>query len=75
MNAKCHKFQGDSKAMRQHMAGHDVQSQDDWFERYKVLKPEFPCIQGRTQIPWMGVLCGLRPKTRNQHTIVSWSRR
>ena len=45
----CHKFQGDSKAMRQHMAGHDLQSADDWFGRYKVLKPEFPCK-----------LCGIR---------------
>mmetsp|Transcript_10637 Transcript_10637/g.16851 ORF Transcript_10637/g.16851 Transcript_10637/m.16851 type:complete len:215 (+) Transcript_10637:3-647(+) len=45
----CHKFQGDSKAMRQHMVGHDLQSEDDWFEHYKVLKPEFPCG-----------LCGIR---------------
>jgi len=45
----CHKFQGDSKAMRQHVAGHDQQSADDWFGRYKVLKPEFPCM-----------LCGIR---------------
>ena len=29
----CHRFQGDSKVMRQHMAGlgHDLQSADDWF--------------------------------------------
>jgi len=40
----CHKFQGDSKAMRQHMAGHDLQSADDWFARWQVLKPEFPCL-------------------------------
>jgi len=45
----CHKFQGDSKAMRQHMAGHDLQSAGDWFARYQVLKPEFPCL-----------LCGIR---------------
>jgi len=35
--------------MRQHMAGHDLQSADDWFGRYKVLKPDFPCM-----------LCGIR---------------
>jgi len=40
----CHKFQGDSKAIRQHMAGHDLQSADDWFGPYKVFKPEFPCM-------------------------------
>jgi len=45
----CHKFQWDSKAMRQHVAGHDLQSVDDWFGRYKVLKPESPCM-----------LCGIR---------------
>jgi len=39
-----HKFQGDSKVMRQHIAGHDLQSTDDWWGRYKVLKPEFPCM-------------------------------
>jgi len=69
----------------------EAQSEDDWFERFEVLKPEFPCgsqcavfktrmvsIQGRIHGPWMGVLCGLMatwPKTRNLYTIVSWSRR
>ena len=75
----------DSKAMRQHMAGHDLQSADDWFGRYKVLMSSHVCcvlfetrmvsIQERTQAPLMSVLCGLRPNTRNQHTIVSWSKR
>ena len=45
----CHKFQEDSKAMRQRIAGHDLQSANNWFQRYKVLKPDFPCI-----------LCGIR---------------
>jgi len=40
-----------------------------------VFETRMVSIQERTQTPWMGVLCGLRPKTRNQHTIVSWSRR
>jgi len=31
------------------MAGHDLESADDWFGHYKVLKPEFPCM-----------LCGIR---------------
>jgi len=45
----CYKFQGDAKATRQHMAGYDLQSADDWFGRYKVLKLEFLCM-----------LCGIR---------------
>jgi len=47
----CHKFQGDSlaKAIRQHIARHILQSEDDWLRRYNVLKPEFPCM-----------LCGIR---------------
>jgi hypothetical protein len=45
----CHKFQEDSKAMRQRIAGHDLQSANNWIQRYKVLKPDFPCI-----------LCGIR---------------
>jgi len=40
-----------------------------------VFETRMVSIQERTQTPWMGALCGLRPKTRNQHTIVSWSRR
>jgi len=40
-----------------------------------VFETRMVLIQERTQAPWMGVLSGLRPNTRNQHTIVSWSRR
>ena len=40
-----------------------------------VFETRMVSIQERTQTPWMGVLCGRRPNTRNQHTIVSWSRR
>jgi len=45
----CHKFQGDFKAMRQNISGHDQQSTEDWFQLYQVLKPEFPSM-----------LCGIR---------------
>jgi len=40
-----------------------------------VFETRIVSIQRRTQVPWMGVLCGLRLKTRNQHSIVSWTRR
>ena len=45
----CHKFQGDSKSMRQHQAGHDLQTEKEWMDLYEVMKPNFPCM-----------LCGIR---------------
>ena len=45
----CHKFQGESKSMRQHQAGHDLQTKKEWMDLYEVMKPNFPCM-----------LCGIR---------------
>jgi len=79
------KFEGDSMSMREHMAVYDLQSADDWLGLTKssnlnshvccvVFETRMVSIQERIKTPWMGVLCGLRPKPRNVHTIVSWSR-
>jgi len=40
----CHKFQGDRKSMRQHQAGHDLQSKKEWMNLYEVMKPNFLCM-------------------------------
>jgi len=45
----CDKFQGDSKSMRQHQAGHDLQNKKEWMDLYEVMKPNLPCM-----------LCGIR---------------
>ena len=45
----CHKFEGDGKSMRQHQAGHDLQTKEEWMELYTVMKSDFPCM-----------LCGVR---------------
>jgi len=82
----CHKFQGDSKAMRQHIARHDLQSADDWFNGTKIwnLSSHECCavfetcmvpIQKRTQAPCQDAICDLRAGGRNLHTIARWSRR
>ena len=40
-----------------------------------VFETRMVSIQERNQTPCMGVICGLRPKTCNLQTIISWSRR
>jgi len=41
----CHKFQGDSKAMRQHMAGHYLQSSDEKKLEEEQEREERICIR------------------------------
>jgi len=52
----CHKFQGDNKSMRQHQAGHELQTKQEWMDLYEVMKLNFPCM-----------LCGIRESHGNKN--------